>query len=771
MSGAQTTLTLEDRLTGPLTRMMRAMDKTISIMEKMDKATDNVNTKGLQRARSEIQSAAADLERLKSASGSAATNGIQRLQHQYTSLPGPIDSATASVKKFFAAFAGAAAAYLSIQGIIYGVQSFVSASDTYTSTSARLANINDGLQTQKELQEKIYQAAQRSRTGYVDLANSVAKLNLLAGEAFTGNDEAIKFGELMGKAFTVSGASTQEREAGMYQLTQAMAAGRLQGDEFRSIMENAPLLAKAIADATGESMGDLKDMSAEGTITADVIKSALFKAADDIEDKFKNMPLTFAQGWTMFKSWALQSFEPLFIRFSDFVNSDAFGVLAGQAMWMVNIFITGMNMFFDLLEWGYTELGAIGSLITDNWSEIAPYLAMAGAALFGYLGLMAALRVSTGLTALSQWALNTAIAFQGAVSMAAAGKTFLQTAAQHGLNAAMYAFPGTWILLLFVGAIGLAIYALYAWGDQTAAVIGFITGLFMTLVAEVYNRFAYLWNTLVSFAEFMVNLFIDPVYAVKKLFYDLGMNFLEVMYNMAVSVEDFGSHFVDIMFDAINFVLGGINGLIKAINKIAGVDVIPEVSLLEDGVLDKASNQIKGLMNALEQMKPVSTEDVVDFSGAKLDQMNLHDAYTIGNEAGQSFSRSMTDGIHSFVDKAKDLLGFGNPEDMENPFLDSPLGTDNLLEKVANPTGGKLDKVGKIDDEINVAEEDIKMLRELADIRSIQNFVTLRPQVSFNGDNIIREEADIDKMAEKTASIIEKKIEEDIARSTKGVYS
>ncbi|SNX53041.1 tape measure protein [Thermoanaerobacterium sp. RBIITD] len=170
------------------------------------------------------------------------------------------------------------------------------------------------LQTTAELQDKIFALAQRARTSYQATADVISKLGLLAGDAFKSNDEMIAFSELMQKAFTVSGASIQEQTAAMYQLTQAMAAGRLQGDEFRSIMENAPMLVQAIEDYMHNVMGvegTLKDMSAEGLITADVIKNAMFSAADDIENKFKEMPMTFGQIGTIVGNTLLQTFEPV----------------------------------------------------------------------------------------------------------------------------------------------------------------------------------------------------------------------------------------------------------------------------------------------------------------------------------------------------------------------------------------------------------------------------------------------------------------------------
>lgn len=181
--------------------------------------------------------------------------------------------------------------------------------DSLMSMRARIDNINDGMQTTDELMEKVYLSSMRSRTAYVDTAAVVAKLGLNAADAFGNFDEIVGFAETMNKAFIVSGASVSEVQAGMYQLTQAMASGRLQGDEFRSISENAPMLANAIAKFTGKSRGELKEMSRDGEITADIIKKALTFAAADIDKKFKNMPITFGQALTLMENKAISFFS------------------------------------------------------------------------------------------------------------------------------------------------------------------------------------------------------------------------------------------------------------------------------------------------------------------------------------------------------------------------------------------------------------------------------------------------------------------------------
>lgn len=196
--------------------------------------------------------------------------------------------------------------------------------DQLTSIRSRINLINDGSQTTAEIMEKIYSAATRSRGSYIDMADSVAKLNMLAKDAFSSNDEAIYFVEQLNKQFKISGAGIQEASAAMYQLTQAMASGKLQGDEFRSIMENAPLLAQSIAKEMGMSVGQLKEMSSQGLITADIIKSALFNAAEETDARFGEIPMTFAEVGQSVQNQLIQAFQPVLEQLSTLPQSGEF---------------------------------------------------------------------------------------------------------------------------------------------------------------------------------------------------------------------------------------------------------------------------------------------------------------------------------------------------------------------------------------------------------------------------------------------------------------
>ena len=200
--------------------------------------------------------------------------------------------------------------------------------DELTSIRSRLNLINDGSQTTAEIMNKVFDAAQRSRGSYTDMADSVAKLNMLAKDAFSSNDEAIAFVEQLNKQFKISGASVQEASAAMYQLTQSMAAGKLQGDEFHSIMENAPLLAQSIANEMGMTVGQLKEMSSQGLITSDIIKEALFNSAEETNAKFAEIPMTFAQVGQSIQNELIQAFQPVLEQISAIPQSGEFQALS-----------------------------------------------------------------------------------------------------------------------------------------------------------------------------------------------------------------------------------------------------------------------------------------------------------------------------------------------------------------------------------------------------------------------------------------------------------
>lgn len=403
------------------------------------------------------------------------------------------DSATSSLK-------GLAASAISIAGVLKGLD----ITDAYTNTNARLAMINAGLQTQAQLNDKVFQAAQRSRGSYMEMASAVSKMNLLAGDTFKTNDEAIAFTELLTKSLKVSGASQGEQSSAFLQLTQALAAGKLQGDEFRSIMENAPMVAQAIADFTGKSKGELKEMSAEGTITADIIKNAMFMAADDIESKFSKMPKTFGDTWNLIKNKGIKAFSGVMTSLNNMLNS-----ANGQAL--VNGLLQGINLLAAGATWLFDTIAAGGPVVQT---------VLATAAIFAGL-----------------WAANMLIS--AAASLAA-----------------------YWPLLLIAGALFLLMMICNQTGITFAQVFGFIGALFFGLFAVAYNVVASVWNLFVSLAEFLGNLFVDPVSNIINLFVNMANSVLGIIKSLAGALDAvFGTN----LAGAVGGLMSGLKGVGDAV--------------------------------------------------------------------------------------------------------------------------------------------------------------------------------------------------------------
>jgi tape measure domain-containing protein len=357
--------------------------------------------------------------------------------------------------------------------------------DTYTNTNARLGMITNSLAEQRSLQNDIFAAANRARGSYTEMASAASKMRMLAGDSFGSNQEAIAFTELLTKSLKVSGAGTAEQNSAFLQISQAMAAGRLQGDEFRSVMENAPMVADAIAQYMGKSKGELKELSSQGLITADIIKNAMFQAAGDIEGKFNTMPMTFGDVGTMMLNSFLETFGGGFEKVSGMLNSSSFGQI-----------LDGWNAGLSFVSGGFNTLvDAIvaGGPIVQTFFSVA--IIMAGL-----------------------WASKMFLA---------AGATML----------------AHWPLLLIVGVIGMIILALNSAGVSFSSTFSFIGGLLGTFYALGYNIVAGLWNLFVSFAEFLANVFTNPLASIVNLFVNMSISVLNVIKSIAEAIDAvFGSN-------------------------------------------------------------------------------------------------------------------------------------------------------------------------------------------------------------------------------------
>ena len=398
--------------------------------------------------------------------------------------------------------------------------------DVYTNTNARLGMITNSLAEQRSLQNDIFAAANRARGSYTEMASAASKMRMLAGDSFGSNQEAVAFIELLTKSLKVSGAGTAEQNSAFLQISQAMAAGRLQGDEFRSVMENAPMVADAIAQYMGKSKGELKELSSQGLITADIIKNAMFQAAGDIEDRFSSMPMTFADVWQRIKNDGAQAFGGVFDKANAILNS------AGVQ--------TALNNLIGLIYWAGEATEGFIDFCTAAWPMVSPFIWAAVAALGAYasaqiisngLSLISAARfgaqaIGVGIYALALWATT--------------GATWAETTAMLGLNSALYACPIVWIVglvLILVAAFYAGVAAVNHFTGATLSGTGIIGGVIGGFAAEVINYFIGIYNIIAAVANFFANVWNHPVSATKILFYDLAVTVIGYMSEMARSVE------------------------------------------------------------------------------------------------------------------------------------------------------------------------------------------------------------------------------------------
>lgn len=578
--------------------------------------------------------------------------------------------------------------------------------DTYTNTNARLGMITGSLEEQRALQKDIFAAAGRARGNYTEMANATAKLKMLAGDTFGSNQEAVGFTELLTKSLKISGASTAEQNSAFLQLTQAMTAGKLQGDEFRSIMENAPMVADAIAQYMGKSKAELKELSSHGAITADIIKGAMFSAADEINGKFADMPPTFADTWQKIKNAGMQAFGGVFEKANTVLNS------AGVQ--------TALNNFIGLIYLAGEATEGFIDFCIAAWPMVSPFIWAAAAALGAYA---AAQIVSNGLSLISATGFGAQAIGAGIYALAlwaTTGATWAETTAMLGLNSSLYACPLVWIVglvLVLTAAFYAGVAAVNHFAGTSISATGLIGGAFFALFAFVYNHFVYPIIAVFSMlANFIGNTcFNDATAAVKVLFLDMANACIGYVLNMARSIENI-------------------------VNKIPGVTV--DITSGLEGLQTGLETKITAIKDESGWKEYVKQPELLDYS----------EMASKGYNAGKNLA-----------DKASNLFsGF-------NPSLDGAGGSGidfSSFATAGNPATVKgTGKGGAV--KVETEKEDIEWMRKLAErdyvARIAQNTLAPNIRVEFSGP--ITKEADTDGLVGHVVD----RLKEVIATAPEGV--
>lgn len=578
-------------------------------------------------------------------------------------------------------------------------------SDELTQTTTQLDrmvskynSLNGTMQTTTGLSEMVYQSAQNARVSYLDTAAAVAKLGNNAGNAFSSAEEIVGFAELFNKQFAIEGLSETGAAEALEQFSQALGSGA-GGDALSGIFAQAPELTQTVADYMGQSTESVRALAAEGQISADIVKSAMFAAEDEINAKFERMPMTWGDLWTMFQNGALKTFQPVLQGINELANNPQIQMCMAGLM-------NGLAGVAEMALYIIDALSSGISFIVDNWSffgivigAIAAALALYNAALIIHNIYEA---VSNGLKMLATgWAAAhaAATATEGAATAGAA-------ATQMTFNAALLACPLTWIVIAIIAVIA-AIYLIVAAINHiqgtTISATGIIAGLFAMLGANIINTFVIpAWNMMAAFVNFIGNVFRDPIGAVKVLFYDMALTVLGYISSMAHSIE-------------------------TLLNKIPGVTIN-----ITSG-LDEFYNKLKA---AKEKVKDQS--EWVEYVGSK-EFLDPETAYDKGYDWGQG----VDDKVKSFFggagndgtdDPAQKLLqGLG-----DNGGYGGEGGAAENLSNIANDTS-------HISDSLDVSQEDVKYLRDIAEQEAINRFTTADINVNMSGmQNVVNNTNDLD---------------------------
>lgn len=677
-----------DQANAELEQLRSQLNRAIQEQNSLNSALDNLDVNAANDAYMRLSQTVSNTERY-----------IRDNVNEQGRFNQEISEGTQQASDLMDTIKGAVAAYISIQS----VGKALNISDELTQTTARLDIMNDGLQSTEELVNMVYAAAQNARGSFSEMSDIVARFGNNAKDAFGSSAEVVAFAELIQKQMTIAGASTAEASNAMLQLSQALGSGVLRGDELNSIFEQAPNLIQNIADYLEVPIGQIREMASEGELSADIVKAAIFSAADDINSKFEQMPMTWEQVWQSMQNTALIAFQPVLERLNDIANSEAFQTFVNGTIEAMATLANIVLNIFDLI-------GQVGGLIADNWSIISPivYGVITALALYAaYLGIVKAAEVIGAAIKIAMCLASYAHAAATGVEASAAAAA---TAAQYGLNTALLACPIVWIILLIVALIAI----IFAVCNAIAKMTGVAESGFGVICGGVNVVIAFFKNLGLSIAN--IALGIGNAIAA------LGSNMMTAFHNAICSVQ---SWFYGLLSTALTVV----EGICSALNKLPFVEF--DYSRISNAADDYAAKSAEAA---------ASKEEYKSIGDAFNEGMSTFDTFQDGwaadaFDAGAAWGDGIADKVSNF--SLSDIFGgtdIPNPEDYSSQFS----GMDDSLGSIADDTSG-------ISDAMDITEEDLKYLRDIAEQESVNRYTTAEINVDMSGmQNTVNTGDDLD---------------------------
>ena len=660
-----------------------------------------------------------------------------------------INEGTANADNLMNTIKSAIATYATVQtvGVVFDL------SDTLTSTTARLSMMNDGVQTTSELINMVYAAAQDARGSFDQMADVVARFGNNARDAFGSSEEVVAFADLIQKQMTIAGASTQEAANAELQLSQALGSGVLRGDELNSIFEQAPNLIQNIADYLDVPIGQIREMAADGKLSASVVKAAIFSAADDINSKFESMPQTFAQIWTSSQNTALMSFQPVLNRLNEIANSDAFQQFVNNA-------IGGLSAVASVSLEILNSLVNVAYVVANNWSWISPIIGGVTAALMAYYGSRLAVNAVDMIGNGIHLATAAVMMIHAAATGTLTAATAAEIAAQNGLNGALLACPITWIVMGVIALIAVLLAVTNAIAQVTGVTqsgVGIITGVIalIAVLLAVTNAIAQVTGVTQSGVgiitgviavggAFILNTIISLINSVIT----LGVSFWNMLANFAAA---FGLIFndpiaaIEVMFLSLfNFIVSIVSSAAGILDTIFGSDLQSAVQ----GFQDKIQAQINTTVENAGGDKP-KTLDPSDYA---MNRISYGDAFSMGAD----FGNGVVGGISDFFNKTFNMDSIAPSVDLS----DYTAGIGDGVKDIAGNTGA-------IKNSLDITDEDLKYLRDIAEQEVINRFTTAEVKIDMSGmNNNISNGMDLDGVV----SVMAEGVAEAIDTAAEGVH-
>lgn len=631
------------------------------------------------------------------AAANATTKAYQSMNTLHNKMNGVSNASEtlkASMGGIMNSFAGNLLASTVMNGIgaIKGaIESIQDTATEWAQVQARLKLVAGSQENAIYLNKQIFESAQRARGGYMEMADAVIQVSQSAHDAFPDPRKAVEFMEGIQKVFAIGGASKEAQKNAMLQLTQGLASGQLQGDEFRSIAENAPMIENIIAKSMGVSRGELKKLASEGKITADVIKNAIMNNMPEIEKQFESLPKTWGDHMQSIKNKAIRAFEPVFQRISDLANSEGIRELVdnvtGAIQTVAPVFYWLVGVIGETINTAVWAFNTLSNFVRQHSSIM--YIAMM---VLG--GVMAFYAIQAGIATGRTIIAAGAMAIKAVADWAETAALLAMILAQEGLNAALYACPLTWIIGLIVAVIViiyLAVEAINYFCDANISVLGIVVGAFWAFGSAIFNVFALGWNIIAAFVNFLANVFKDPLHAV-------------------------GNLFIDIWNGIWQFVKARINDIIDAINKIPGVNI----------------DKVVGSTGVLERFEIAGGETTVM---GKMEYSSVMGALNEGYNIGANLSLG---------DLLPNMKGPETPKEFDVSKI-TPGADHDAANKTAGNTGKTAKNTDKMGKSIDMTNEEIKALRESAIDKSLKKWQDANIiHIQMNNDVEINNGTDLD---------------------------